>query len=395
MASPPSLPSEIWFDHILTRVKSVDSLGLCRVVSKDWNHITYQSRFWQLFCKRSDTVSGFLFQNLHCHKHSSTFVSVDNKANKTLKLSILNFLPAPVKVEAVSSQGGLVFCVNQNHRRVPEYFVCKPTTLQWETLPNPKTRYYTQSNAIVVLSWKPLRYKIIRFSDPESPVKYQPHQTLIRCEVFDSNTWAWKELKHVSFPYSVWLKLPRRPCVTSGGACYWHLTNNQVLAFYYEDDKESWEIFDSPERMSDSEYCAMYTKLVEYQGRLALIYSEGGLMELWVMEDHEKKVWRRHKLISLDGLKQLVGRYPSPEAYYNSDIALMEAWHEVIFYKFDGSSSNKVVKLKRNPDEIFKLQSDFEIVNLRGPWRWRDFSFIFFLFGFSFFCYFVRFLLGL
>ncbi|PQQ08896.1 hypothetical protein Pyn_03091 [Prunus yedoensis var. nudiflora] len=216
------------------------------------------------------------------------------------------------------------------------------------------------------------------------------------CEVFDSNTWAWKQLKHVSLPYSVWLKI-YRPCVTSRGACYWHLTNNQVLAFSYEDDKESWEIFDSPEPMSNSDYCVSYAKLVEYQGRLALIYSKGELMELWVMEDHEKKVWRRHRLISLDGLKQLLGHYPSPEAYYNSDIALMEAWPKVVFYKFQAGSSYKVVNamLENKPDEIFKLQSDFEIVNLRGPWRWPDFSFIFFLFGFSLFCYFVRFVLGL
>lgn len=207
MASPSSLPSEIWFDHILTRVKSLNSLGLCRVVSKDWNDITYDSRFWQLFCERSDTVSGFLIQ-ISCNgKRSSTFVSVDNKANKTLNLPILNFLPAPVKVEAVSSQGGLVFCVNQNHRTVPEYFVCKPTTLQWETLPNPKTRYITLSNAIVVLSSKPLRYKIIRFSRPVK-CNPQPYKNLIICEVFDSDTWEWKQLKHVSFPDSVFIPAP-------------------------------------------------------------------------------------------------------------------------------------------------------------------------------------------
>ncbi|BFG39647.1 hypothetical protein CerSpe_259210 [Prunus speciosa] len=395
MASPPSLPSEIWFDHILTRIESLDSLGMCRVVSKDWNHITYESRFWKLFCMRSDTVhSGFLIQTSHNGKHSSTFVSVDNKANKTLNLPILNFLPAPVKVEAVSSQGGLVFCLNQNHRRVPEYFVCKPTTLQWETLPNPKTRYTTLSNAIVVLSSKPLRYKIIRFSKPVK-CNPQPYKNLITCEVFDSNTREWKQLKHVSLPDSVFFNL--RHCVTSCGACYWLLTNNQVLAFYYEDDKESWELFDSPESVSDSDW-SKYNKLVEYQGRLALMYFEGELMELWVMEDHEKKVWRRHKVISLKGLKELEGHdyaYIFPVAHYSSDIALMKGLKQVSFYKFQGSSSYKVVKLEHKPNEIFKLQSDFEKVNLRGPWRWRDFSFIFFVFGFSLFCYFVRFVLGL
>ncbi|XP_068302498.1 F-box protein At5g49610-like [Pyrus communis] len=405
MASPPSLPSEILFDQILTRIKSLYSLGRCRLVSKDWNHITYDSWFWHLFCKRSGTVSGLLIPN----KYSSTLASIDSTSNKTLILSsLLNFLPVPVKIKAVSSTHGLVFCVSQNPRSssvAPDYFVCKPTTLQYETLPNPKTRYFNRITAMVVLSSKPLRYKIIRFSDPKTPISvYKPHHKLksynnLMCEVFDSNTWAWKKLKDVtSLPYCVFFGF-HRPCVTACGACYWLLTNNQVFAFYYGDNEDRWEIFDLPQPVRDSD-CFNCNQLVEYQGHLGLIYFDRRetFMKLWVMEDHDKKVWSKRQALNIDleVLEDLEGYCapPFPAALYNSDIALMKGFYKVIFYKFQDSSC-KVAWLRDQPYEIFKLQSDFEKVNLRGPWRWQDFSFIFFLFAFALFSYGLCFVLGL
>ncbi|KAI5320131.1 hypothetical protein L3X38_039839 [Prunus dulcis] len=302
MASPlPSLPSEIFFDHILTRT-SLESLGRCRLVSKDWNHITYDSKVLEIFLQE---------QRLH------------NKANKNLSHAILDFLPVPVKIEAVSQ--GLVFCVNQNVSVVRDYYVCKPTTLQWEKLPNPKTRFLTSMSAMAVLSSKPLRYKIIRFSSHKYPFsKFKSRQYYnMTCEVFDSNTWAWKRLKNVSLPYCVLLGIDQ-PYVTSCGAFYWLVRlarSNQVFAFYYEDDKESWEIFDLPTPMEESDRFD-YKKLVEYQ------------------------------------------------ALYNSDIALTKGRDEkLIFYNFEDSSAN-VVSLGNQPHQVSKLQSDSERVNLRGRWRW-------------------------
>ncbi|CAB4318552.1 unnamed protein product [Prunus armeniaca] len=259
MASPlPSLPSEIFFDHILTRT-SLESLGRCRLVSKDWNHVTYDSRFWKSFCKRSDTISGFLIQSQSQidRKHIQTFVSVDNKANKNFSHAILDFLPVPVKIEAVSQ--GLVFCVNQN---------------------------------VSV----PLRYKIIRFSSHKYPFsKFKSRQYYnMTCE----------------------------PYVTSCGAFYWLVRlarSNQVFAFYYGDDKESWEIFDLPPPMEESRGRFNYKKLVEYQGRLALIICEREVMDLWVMENHGKKLWSKWKTwtLSTKVFKQVEGYVPPLAALYN------------------------------------------------------------------------------
>ncbi|RXI04873.1 hypothetical protein DVH24_039147 [Malus domestica] len=52
----------------------------------------------------------------------------------------------------MNSTHGLVLCMSQNPRSSSV------------TLSNPKIRYYTRITPMVVLSSKPLRYKIIQFS---------------------------------------------------------------------------------------------------------------------------------------------------------------------------------------------------------------------------------------
>ncbi|KAB2618340.1 F-box protein [Pyrus ussuriensis x Pyrus communis] len=330
-SSLPSLPSEIWFDHILTRT-SLESLGRCRLVSKEWNHITYDSRFWQFLCERSGT------------------------ANKNLTHSVMDFMPVPVRIEAVSRQG-LVFCMSENNYQL---FVCKPTTRQWEKLPNPRNRYFTSTTAIVVLSSKPLRYKIIQISRARYPFfKVKSTQYLKwRFEVFDSNTWEWRQLKDVSLPYSICLYGFNRRYISVCGGFYWRLADNKIFAFHYEDDKESWELFDLPQPVRDCEGLS-YNRLVEYQGRLGLICIYRESMDQWVMEDHEKKVWRKIRRLSMEGLKEVEGYCPPPVAFYSSDIALVKGHEKLIFYNFRDSSSN-VVRLGFDPSEVFKLLSDSE-----------------------------------
>ncbi|KAM1062196.1 hypothetical protein ACFX14_026453 [Malus domestica] len=93
-------------------------------------------------------------------------------------------------------------------------------------------------------------------------------------------------------------------------------------------------------------------------------------MNLWVMEDHDKKVWSKRQALNIN--LEVLGDLEATDSICN------------------------VVRLEdRQPDEIFKVQSDFEKVNLKGPWRWQDFSFIFFLFAFAMFSYGLCFVLGL
>lgn len=158
--------------EILNRAQ-LQTLGMCRMVCREWNHVTYQPSFTQLHCERTKTISGYFMQSSSSKgniKHLSEFVS-DNQNSSSVSDISLGFLPTPVKIEASCHQG-LLFCVSQNPQsdrnlRVPKYYVCKPSTKQWQIIPNPKTKYSTEKTAIMVTRLQPLHYKIVRFSRPK------------------------------------------------------------------------------------------------------------------------------------------------------------------------------------------------------------------------------------
>lgn len=159
------LCSDMIFE-ILTHMP-LQALAKCRLVSKEWNNVTYESSFTQLHGERSSTISGYFVQ-VYTGKHSSEFVSIDQNWSRLSDLS-LDFLPSPVEILACCNQG-LIFCVSENlvnRPRIFNYYVCKPSTKQWKIIPNPKTKYRTERTAIMVMKLKPLHYKIVRLSSPK------------------------------------------------------------------------------------------------------------------------------------------------------------------------------------------------------------------------------------
>lgn len=162
------LPSDIIFE-ILTRT-SLNTLGKCRLVCKGWNHMTYESSFTRLHCQRTHTILGYFVQCMSRNKRTATFVSIDKSSDSIFDMS-LNFLPRSVAIEASSNQG-ILYCESQEPQslrnpRIPQYYVCKPSTKQWQVIPNPKTRYFTERTGMIVLGSNPLHYKIVRFSQPK------------------------------------------------------------------------------------------------------------------------------------------------------------------------------------------------------------------------------------
>ena len=122
--------------EILSRATLKD-VGRCRLVSKAWNLLTYDTSFKQKHSKKTKTISGFFIRG-YARKPVSKFVSI-NALDCDSKLS-LNFLPGPAQIEASTKQG-ILLCVKSSETRilgVPEYFVCKPSTKQWQQIPNPK-----------------------------------------------------------------------------------------------------------------------------------------------------------------------------------------------------------------------------------------------------------------
>ncbi|KAL0012202.1 hypothetical protein SO802_007310 [Lithocarpus litseifolius] len=179
-----------------------------------------QSSLSLLLLPNQSLVTGYT------RKPVSEFVSI-NALDCDSKL-YLDFLPGPVQIEASTKQG-ILLCMKSSETRnlgVPEYFVCKPSTKQWQQIPNPKTWYKTKRCAIVVLRSNPLHYKIVWFSEPKFSGIRDNSCYSLWCEIFDSATWTWKKLEDtVRFPEYEFLRL--EPAVTVCGSFYWLMTNNQ------------------------------------------------------------------------------------------------------------------------------------------------------------------------
>ncbi|EXB77046.1 F-box protein [Morus notabilis] len=362
MDSPYDIPFDVILNEILTRT-SPETVGRCRAVCKRLKEDTYHSSFTKLFLQRTRTVSGFFIQTLRSNKRSCTFISMDTKS----KLS-LSFLPRHMKIKASTKQG-LLLCKIEKFAKsmIPQYIVCKPTTQQWWKIPNPKTRYFTRKTAMVVLGSNPLRFKIVRFSEPNNPCRIHKSTlfNVLRCEVFDSKTWSWKCLpENIIFPYVETLDL--KPYVVStSGSLHSLTTEKRIFAFNFE--RESWEIFALPYPLCEDDYYKRYDNihLVECEGKLGLICMarEEECMELWVVEEYYgQRTWTKRHKISLERLMR-EERHISPEALSNNDVALMKSLSKVVLYNFQTSTS-EIVKMENllllGDNEFFPIESDWE-----------------------------------
>ncbi|EXB76909.1 hypothetical protein L484_017910 [Morus notabilis] len=362
MDSSNDIPYDVILNEILTRTTK-KTLERCRAVCKRLKEDTYRSSFTKLFLQRTKTVSGFFIQSTRSNQCSSTFISMDAKS----KLS-LSFLPSNIKIKASTKQG-LLLCKIEKFAKsmIPQYIVCKPTTQQWRKIPNPKTLYFTRKTAMVVLGSNPLRFKIVRFSEPKNPCTIYKSVVLfntLRCEIFDSKTWSWKCLpENVMFPYGETLDF-KPYMVSTSGSLHSLTTDKRIFAFNFE--RESWEIFALPSPLFGDDYCKRYDNinLVECEGKLGLICMarEEECMELWVVEDYYgQRTWTKRIELSLERLMR-EERHISLEALCNSDVAVMKSFSKVIFYNFQTSISEINVKLEDLilGDEFFPVDSDWE-----------------------------------
>jgi F-box interacting protein len=348
-----TLPPDMLFE-IFSRT-DLKTIGRCRMVSKDLNLITYELSFMQAFRHKTKTIYGFFTQTSFSNKPmSQCFVSIMDFGTDSNLLS-LKFLPCHAKIKVANKQG-ILLCVNENNTRrlrIPEYYVCKPSTEEWHHIPNPRTRYFTEGIGMVALRSDPLCYKIVRFSKPKCAcVNYKSiSYNALHCEIFSTETWAWKRLNDALLPWGEFLSW--KPAVSTCGALHWLVTKNKIFAFFV--DTESWITFDLPFRLCKENYFE-HTKLVEYSGRLAMLCIEESSTHLWVMEDYDTKVWSKRQTMSIEAVHGA-----SPLRFDNSDIALMQGFCSLILYNFKTCNSN-VCKLRidDDPNEVFPFQSDFE-----------------------------------
>ncbi|KAG6718303.1 hypothetical protein I3842_04G143500 [Carya illinoinensis] len=327
MESPDHPPDMIF--EILSRT-SLKTLGRCALVCKDWNRMVYESSFMHAFHQRTKTISGFFIQSSLWGKPFSEFISNYSMQDSDSKLS-LDFLPKHVNIEAATKQG-ILFCVKVLDTKIlgiPEYYVCQPSTKEWHKIPIPKTRTYNSKM-----------------------------YNSLHCEIFDSETWAWKQLQDVLLPYGVFLGID--PAVSASGVLHWFMSNNEVFAFHQ--DTESWTTFDLPFPLSKKNFFK-HTKLAEYNGYLAIFCTEnqGEFAQLWVMVDYESKVWMKRYRMSIKAVRGALECHGFPIAMDRSDITLMWGFNSVIYYNF-------------SPNEVSPFQADLEPVYLKNYWKKEQFS---------------------
>ncbi|KAF3439657.1 hypothetical protein FNV43_RR17935 [Rhamnella rubrinervis] len=315
MALPP-LPDDIIYE-VFTRT-SLETLRRIRQLSKEWNQVTYDSTFMQQFRQRTKTISGFFFQNVIHGKHRSSFVSIDydDQNPEAYKVS-LSFLPLgafPVIILASAPQGILLCEKDTQKRNVRRYYVCKPTTKQWQAIPNPKTRYLTKAIACGKFNWL---------------LSYHNH-----IFTFDLNTESWEIF-----------------------ALPWEVIRDEC------DDDEPYDKY---------EKLGQVLEIVGCEGRLGLVCMgrDEECISLWVMEEYgHKKVWRKRKKIGIEELKRKEHQ-ASLLAFWNTDVVLTKGYYELIFYKFENYCStcttfSKVVTWEESTaNQVFALESDFEPVYL-------------------------------
>uniref|UniRef100_A0A6N2N7K1 F-box associated domain-containing protein n=1 Tax=Salix viminalis TaxID=40686 RepID=A0A6N2N7K1_SALVM len=286
--------------------------------------------------QRTESITGFFMQRIIRSGFSSIFLSLDSTTSHP-ELS-LNFLPCSVKIEGSTNQG-LLLCTHipPTYRNIP-----KPTTKQWKQIPNPRTRYRNKAIGMIVLISRPLHYKIVRFSQPKFRTNRDSYRfNNLRCEVFDSKIHAWKQLKEVVLHESF---LGFNPVVSACGSLHWLTFGCKIFAFHFAR--------------------IIIEKLVmlgEYEGNIALICKEDGerFMELWIIENYDRKTWRKKQRIILTGLG-------------NASAALRNRINNLTLFNLkDGSSKSLRLEMGFDVVETFSFRSDFEHTKFWMNLWWR------------------------
>ncbi|KAI3742115.1 hypothetical protein L1987_59795 [Smallanthus sonchifolius] len=339
----------------ITSRTSLKTLDIMRCASKELNALTYESYLFDLYKKRNKIVSGFLIQHM---KRGWMYIKEFAPSPESTCLD-LGFLPYNSRIIATSEQGIMVF-QNRDYMDFTFkdlYHVCKPATKQVLVLPNPEGKYTARKFAIVVMSLKPLHYKIIRFCDHPAMKRWGKLYTTYRCDVFDSMAWEWRSLKHVKLPYGVFLTNPQP--ITKSGSIYMLLTNNDILKF--DAYSETWKVFSSPIPYDQFDTLRPLVELVKYGGRLGLACkppNSNGRWEIWVLTTAQ--MWEKIYVC-----KRKEGSWESLKSLYDSDTSVMVDRDTLLFYRFrqEGSNISKVA-LKDIPYQIFSFRSDLEPIDL-------------------------------
>ncbi|XP_057775963.1 uncharacterized protein LOC130994869 [Salvia miltiorrhiza] len=347
------LPSELIFE-ILSRT-SLETLERCKAVSKSWKHIIYESTFLPLHCQRTNSLFGYFFQDVrHIAKFPSALVS--SAPGAAAAAAINRTWTRDNRKILASCDQGILCCEREDRCRCDScnnkrFFACKPATSQWQGLPNPKLRYETDAVAIVVVRSTPLRYIIASL--------YNSGIMQHNCDIFDSEKWAWERIECAA-PYGEIVESCRPAITTAGRFFHWLTVSGNVLTLDVK--RRSFRCSPLP-----CDPACKSKVLVEYEGGLGFVcvVEEGDRREMEVWAGAERKM-----VVDMRGIERAL-KHAQPVELCSSTVVFLRSADGGGFYNIQNGSFSRVevpYELK-NPKQVFRFRSDWEIVDLKGGSR--------------------------
>ncbi|KAK8523250.1 hypothetical protein V6N13_113199 [Hibiscus sabdariffa] len=371
--------------EILSRA-DLKTMKKCRILSKECKDLTYESSFMQLCSQRTTTMVGYLLQSLQRNRFDSLFLSLDNPdSDRKLTPNFLDFLSErePVRILATVDEG-LVFCCTTQFGG-DKFYICKPSTQQSEVVPSPDPRYFTEKVGMLVLGSNPLWFKIVRLSDSmHDQVEHAwpacseddsddgfddgcyDHRQY-HCEIFDSKSWKWSQSDDLILPY--YEVFNNKPTVSACGGLHWLMynmeqQNNNILSFY--GDKDNWTTSSLPDYVGRNDRHS--TNLATCKGRLALICVDNDInsVDLWVSRDCSHQIWIKKFRVNLESINGEIG-HAYVDSLYNADTLFITGPWTAIFYNFKTGKfrSTNLPLDYQNPESVYFIQSDFELVRFK------------------------------
>ncbi|KAG2307904.1 hypothetical protein Bca52824_027652 [Brassica carinata] len=281
-------------------------------------------------CCPAMEISKFRLLNKACNKRSYEFHFINHHLNKTN--SALGYFIQDHK--KYRRPGVVVFGAEE---KLPKTQNLSPVSSFFERC---KDR---SSNAF--------RYKIVRVSEPLPWERRKTSEGFsnLNCEVFDSDTYAWKQLKKPESSY---------------GFLHWLTGNNNVIQFCMQ--TETWSFFPLPEDVIGD---GSSLDLVSYEGKLAVLCSNSrGGYELRVLDNNSGKSWANVKDVQVTDLED---KYAKPLWFLSNDVILVAGFGRLGLYN---TNSNKFQYLHKTTQEClpyylprdicFPFYSNFERICL-------------------------------
>ncbi|TYG72613.1 hypothetical protein ES288_D04G035700v1 [Gossypium darwinii] len=372
--------TDILFE-ILSRA-DLKTMKKCRVLSKECKDLTYESNFMRLHSQRTSTMVGYLVQSsrLFGQLTSDLVSGLDPKPTQDL----LNFLPQPGWI-VPTVNGGLVLCTPGKRRDDP-FYICKPTTQQWEVVPSPNPRFWTAKISMLVLGSNPLWFKIVRLSDSrddtidleldldseysneEDNFNVFSNEKSWHCEIFESKSWEWRQSDDLKLTHNDYFECNQD--VSACGALHWLVFNDKqdkytkYTMLSFDGDKEEWAMTSLPHSLRGNDHCDQIAP-VSCEGKIGLIHlrQETKMLDVWIL--NYEKIWIKKHTINLKSLHEKV---PLPRSrvhsLYGVDTLFMVDVGSVSFYNF---RTRKLTRIRVGGwiKSAYFIQTDSEPVKLK------------------------------